>query len=219
MSRSTTLLVATIATGALYVAAAVVLGHPPEATDDGVEVAAWFRDHDGDVRVSVWLLTLSFPLFATAAVLIRSHLPEPHRDLFLFGAIAYVAETAVQGWIWAGLAWHADELEPATARTLLDVADYWGPVLTSATLMMLAPIALLALGGRAGLPRWLGALAAVAAAEQLVETITIFGDEGFIAPGGPMNLQLGAGLVGVTFVCLGVVVGRAIGSRPAGVEG
>jgi hypothetical protein len=208
MSRSMVLLAATIGFGALYLAAGIVLGSTPDASDDGQAVAAWFRDNDGEVRAWLWLLTLSLPLFAIFATLVRSRLAAPHNDLFFFGAIAFVAETAVQGWIWAGMAWHADELAPGTARTLLDVASFWGPVLTSTTVMMLAPVVLLALRGGAGLPRWLGLLAGLAAVEQLVETITIFGDDGFIAPGGGMNIFLGAGLTGIALLAIGIVVAR-----------
>jgi hypothetical protein len=154
------------------------------------------------------LLTLSAPLFATFAALIRERLPSPHRDVFFFGAVAFAGETAVQGWLWAGLAWHPNELQPATARTLLDIASFWGPVLTSTTVTMLAPVALLGLRGEAGLPRWLGAVAAVAVTEQLIETITIFGRHGFIAPGGPMNIYLGAGLVAVSLLSLAVAAAR-----------
>src|SRR4051812_43571914 len=137
MRRSTVLLAATIGFGVLYVAAGIVLGSTPDAGDSGQTVAAWFRDHDGQVRTWAWLLTLSGPLFATFAALVRSELPSPHRDVFFCGAIAFAAETAVQAWLWAGMAWHADQLDPATARTLLDVASFWGPVLTSTTVTML----------------------------------------------------------------------------------
>src|SRR5262249_13341308 len=109
--------------------------------------------------------------------------------------ITMIATTGVQIWTWAGLALHADRLEPATARTILDVAIFWGPVLTAATVTFMAPVTLLALRGEAGLPRWLGLLGAVSCAEQVIETITIFGESGFTEPGGAMNLQLGAGLV------------------------
>jgi hypothetical protein len=207
--RSTLLLSVTLGFGLLYAAAAISLGSTPDAGDSGQAVAAWFRDHDGRVRAWMWLLTLSAPLFATFAALIRARLPAPHRDVFFFGAIAFAAETAVQGWLWAGMAWHADQLEPATARTLLDVASFWGPVLTATTVTMLAPVVLLALRGEADLPRWLGLVGAVALAEQLIETVTIFGRHGFIAPGGPMNVYLGAGLVAVSLLGLGIAVARA----------
>jgi hypothetical protein len=73
-------------------------------------------------------------------------------------------------------------------------------------------VAILALRGKAGLPRWLGVITAIALAEQVVETITIFGRHGFIAPGGAMNVDLGAGLVALAILALGVAV--AVG-RPA----
>jgi hypothetical protein len=215
MRRSTALLTATIGFGVLYLAAALTLGSTPDSGDNGIAVAAWFRDHDGRVRASVWMLTLSLPLFATFAGLIRAQLPAVHRDIFFFGAITLAAETAVQTWLWAGMAWHSNQLEPGTARTLLDIASYWGPVLTSTTVTMLAPVIVVALRGEAGLPRWLGALAAVAVAEQLVETITIFGRHGFIAPGGPMNIYLGAGLVAVTLLALGITAVRGADAQAA----
>jgi hypothetical protein len=63
---------------------------------------------------------------------------------------------------------------------VLDVAVFWGPVLTGATTTMIAPVTLLALRRRAGLPRWLGVLGAIACTEQAVETVTIFGSTGFV---------------------------------------
>jgi hypothetical protein len=217
MRRSRLLLSATVGFGLLYLAATIALGSTPDAGDDGQAVASWFRDHGGHVRAWLWLLTLSAPVFATFAALVRARLPAPHRDVFFFGAIALAAETAVQGWFWGGLAWHGSQLQPATARTLLDVASFWGPVLTGTTVTMLAPVVLLALGSNAMLPRWLGVIAGIALAEQVVETITIFGRHGFIAPGGPMNLYLGAGLVAVSVLGLGITLSRTptiVGKSP-----
>ncbi len=208
MQRSTVLLGSTLGFAVLFVASGLALGTPPKASDSGAQVVKWLTDHHGNVRVSLWCVTVSVMLFAVFAALVREHLPAPHRDVFFFGAITLAAETAVQGWVLAGLSWHTARLAPATARTVLDVASYWGPVLTSATVLMLAPIALLALQGRSGLPRWLGLVTAVALVEQLVETSTIFGKAGFIAPGGPMNLMLGAYLTTIAFVCTGVAVAR-----------
>ena len=88
MRRSTVLLSATVGFGVLYLAATVAIGSTPDAGDDGQTVAAWFRDHGDQVRVWMWCLTLSAPLFATFAALIRAALPAPHRDVFFFGAVA-----------------------------------------------------------------------------------------------------------------------------------
>lgn len=142
----------------------------------------------------MWFQTVWLIAFSVIAAHIRARLPGPHRDVFFAGAIVLIAETAVQGWIWTGLAWHASALEPATARTLLDVASYWGPVLISATVLMLAPITVLALRRQSRLPTWLGVITGIALVEQFAETITIFGGSGFTAPGGPMNLLLGPAL-------------------------
>lgn len=210
MRNRTVLLVSTILLAGLYIAGAAALGTTPDANDDGQAVAAWFRDNGGHVRLWLWLATLSVIVFAVFASLIRRQLPAPHRDVFFFGAIALAVEGAGQGWIWAGLSWHADRLDPATARTLLDVASFWGPVLTSTTILMLAPITALAWRGQAGLPRWLAVVTGIAVVEQLIETATIFGERGFTAPGGPMNLLLGAGLVLIAFVSLGIATSRSM---------
>jgi hypothetical protein len=208
MNRSTAVLGSTIGFALLYLGATLALGTPPDVNDNGVAVSTWFRDNSGHVRTWAWLLTLSAPLFALYAAFVRQHLPVGLRDLWLIGAVAFIAETAVQSWIWLALAFHGHSINPDTSRTLLDVANYWGPVLTSTTVMMLTPVVFAALGPERLLPRWLGYLAAVAVVEQLVETLTIFGKRGFMAPGGPMNLVLGAGLVAVTLVALGCVVAR-----------
>ena len=41
--------------------------------------------------------------------------------------------------------------------------------------------------------------------------MTIFGRHGFIAPGGPMNIYLGAGLVAVALLALGLCAARTAG--------
>jgi hypothetical protein len=210
MRRSTTLLVATIGFAVLYLAASIALGSPPEASDSGATVVSWFRAHDGNVRVWLWLLTLGAPLFAVYTAIIRGLLPSPHRDVFLFGAIAFAVETAVQGWLWGGLALHPASLSSSDARLVLDIALYWGPVLTGAVITMLAPVAVAALTRVTRLPRWVGVTALIAVVEQLVETLTIFGHTGFFAPGGPMNLDVGAGISAVALIALGISAARTL---------
>lgn len=208
MRASTLLLVTTIASAVIYVAAAAVLGTPPDADADGATVAAWFASHQGAVRGFVWLLTLLVPVTTVGVVLVRRLLPAPHRDVYFAGGLIFVAETAVSGWLWGALSWHTGTMAPATARVLLDMASFWGPVLTGATMLMFAPIALLGLGREPVLPRWLGVLAGIALLEQIVETVTVFGRTGFIAPGGPMNLYLGAALGLATILAVGIVLSR-----------
>jgi hypothetical protein len=202
--RSRVFVATVVATSVVYVAGLVAMGIPPGADDTGTQVVAWFREHREGVRWYVWAVTISAPFFALIFALLRQLLPAPHRDVFFIGAVAIVVTTAVQAWTWGGLALHADRLDPATARTVLDVAVFWGPVLTGATTTMMAPVTLLALRGDAGLPRWLGVLGAVAIVEQVIETITIFGSAGFTEPGGAMNLQLGAGLVAVWMLAFAI---------------
>jgi hypothetical protein len=210
--QSRALIGATLAYGVAVGVAGSTSGTLPAAAETGDQVVTWFREHADAVRWSVWGLTISTPPFAVMVAMLRRLLPEPHRDVFLIGALLVAGSTAVFSWFFGGLALHAATMDPANARALLDVAVFYGPVVTSGTTTMMAPVTLLALGGRAGLPRWLGALGAVAFVEQAVETVTIFGSTGFTQPGGTMNMQLGASLTLAWILAFGIwggVRGRA----------
>jgi hypothetical protein len=115
--------------------------------------------------------------------------------------VAWFSENGaqVQAWFWAGLAFHPQDLDPGTARVLLDITQFWGPVVNSSMVAMAAPVAALGLGADPVVPRWLAWLSAVFGIEQAIETITVFGRSGFIAPGGTMNVYLG-GFLGFLFV-------------------
>lgn len=191
---SWTLLAAGVGVAILYGIGLAELGIAPAATISAPHLAKWFVDNGGNVQWFVWSITVATPLLATTFALLRRLLPPPYCDVFLIGAVTTLATTAVYTWIWAGLALHAEGMRPVIARTVFDSAIFYGPVLTGSTTTMMAPVTLLAIRGRAGLPRWLGVVGAIAFAEQAVETITIFGSTGFTQPGGAMNMQLGAGL-------------------------
>ena len=68
---------------------------------------------------------------------------------------------------------------------------------------MAAAIAALGVGVSPITPRWLTWLSVIFFLEQAIETITVFGRTGFIAPGGTMNVYLG-GIIGLFWVA-GVV--------------
>jgi len=188
------LLVSAVAVTILYAVGLVALGVTPAATETGPELVKWFNENGDGARWFVWSITVATPLLAIMFALLRRLLPAPHRDVFLIGAVTYLSTSAVYAWTWVGLALGAARMRPPVVRALFDIAIFFGPVLTGSTTTMMAPVTLLALRRRAGLPRWLGALGAVAFAEQAVETVTIFGSTGFTQPGGAMNMQLGAGL-------------------------
>ena len=152
------------------------------------------RRQNTALRLTAWLGTLAVIPFVELIADLRTRLSGIARDVMLFGAIGFVVETIVWSWFHVGLALHAATLAPATARALDDIGAYYGPVLTATMVLFIAPLGIAAWQGTAGLPKWFAWVTAVFAAEQLVETITIFGKEGFIAPGGSMNFQLGAGL-------------------------
>src|SRR5229473_6011056 len=155
---SRALLGATVAYAVLSGVGLLAVGTLPGAAETGAQVVAWFREHRDSVRWSVWAYTVSAPLVALMIALLRRLLPAPHRDVFLIGAITYLSTIAVWTWTWAGLALHANRLDPATARAILDVAVFFGPVFTGTTTTMMAPVTLLALRGQARLPLWLGVL-------------------------------------------------------------
>jgi hypothetical protein len=217
---SRALLVATAAYLLLALVGLIAVGTLPAATETGDQLVAWFREKGESVRLFVWAWTVAIPPLAIMVACLRRLLPAPHRDVFLIGAISYLIAIEIATWTWVGLALHADTLNPATTRTVLDVVTFLGPVLTGSTTTMMAPVTLLGLLGQSRIPRWLGVLGLVAFLEQAVETITIFGSSGFTQPGGAMNMQLGATLtLGwlVAFGLWGGLQGRAMkpGDRQA----
>lgn len=109
----------------------------------------------------------------------------------------------MQAWFWAGLAFHPEGLDPAVARTLFDIPAFWGPLVNGSTMTMGIPFVALGIGASPIVPRWLRWLSALLVLEQGIETVTVFGTSGFIAPGGTMNVYLG-GLIGFLWVA-GVV--------------
>ena len=178
----------------LYAVGLLQLGVPPGLGASASDVLEWFVDNAVPVKWFVWTITVATPFLAIGFALLRRLLPPIYRDVFLIGAVLYLAESAITTWFWGGLATLSAHTRSQPVRQLLDILIFFGPVLTGATMTMMAPVSWLALRAQNGLPRWLGILGAVAFIEQAIETITIFGSEGFTEPGGTMNMQLGAAL-------------------------
>ncbi len=214
-SQPRLLVLAAILAGLLYLVGNLAIGSPPGVADSPAQVAAWFREHQDAARVYAWTATLGALSFSAFAGIVRVLLPAAAGNVFLLGAAAFVVETAVQAWVWAGLALHAATLDPRTAYTVLDVARLWGPLLTGATMTMIAAVSVLGFGREPLIPRWLAWLGILAFAEQALETITVFGSHGFLAPGGPMNALLGASLTLLWLLGLTGWAARCLVRQPA----
>ncbi|MEM7192562.1 MAG: hypothetical protein AAF405_06770 [Pseudomonadota bacterium] len=203
MKQSHLLLFTIAATAALYVLSFVALGQAyPTVESSGQEIIAWFSQNGVCARTYAWMSALvSFGLTVFGG-LVANALPRPHRYIFLGGALGFAITAQVQAWIWAALALHPHALDPGTARILFNIVLFWGPVVNASMVAMAAPVAALGFGKGPTAPRWLTWIAVIFGAEQAIETITIFGQKGFIAPGGPMNVYLG-GMLGFIFIgCL-----------------
>lgn len=204
MKPSRILLMTILATGALYVAGFVALGGSyPTIHSSGQEIVEWFSENGTRARTYAWtaaFVSLGLAIFGGQ---VAALLPKPHRYIFLVGVLGFAVTAQVQAWFWAGLAFHPQGLDPAAARTLFAVPAYWGPLVNGSTATMAVAVAALGLGVSPLVPSWLTWLSAVLFLEQVVETITVFGQTGFIAPGGTMNVYVG-GVIGFLWVA-GVV--------------
>lgn len=199
-------LFAAVATVALLVGHAIVVGGPPpDVNATGPQVVAYYREHGDAIRVSLWLATIAMLPFIPLVGWLRRQVRGIGRDVLLLGAAAYAIEATVWQWTSGGLALHPDQLDAHTARTLLDITAYVGPMLTSAVILLAAPIGWASLRHDNSAPSWFGWLTVVLVVEQAVETVTVLGTSGFIAPGGPMNFPLGAGLFMVWVIACGAV--------------
>jgi len=204
MKPSRVLLISILATGGLYVAGFVALGDSyPTIDSNGQEIVEWFSDNGTRARIYAWtaaFISLGLAIFGGQ---VSALLPKPHRYIFLAGVLGFAITSQVQAWFWAGLALHPQSLDPPAARTIFDIPAYWGPLVNGSTATMAAAVATLGFGVTPIIPRWLMWLSAIFFVEQAIETVTVFGQTGFIAPGGTMNVYLG-GTIGFGWVA-GVV--------------
>ena len=204
MSSSRILLLSILATAAFYIGSFVALGSAfPTIDSSGEEIVAWFSANGERARIYAWtaaFVALGLGIFAGQ---VSALLPKAHGYVFFAGVIGFAITAQVQAWFWAGLAFHPQDLDPATARVLFAIPAYWGPLVNGSTATMAAAFAALGFATSPIIPRWLTWLSVVFCLEQVIETVTVFGETGFLAPGGTMNVYLG-GVLGFAWVA-GVV--------------
>lgn len=200
MRQSRLLLINILATASFYIGSFAVLGTSFPTVDwSGQDVLHWFTDNGTRARFYAWMgafVSLGLTIFAGQ---VATLLPRPHRYIFLGGVLGVAITAQVQAWFWAGLAFHPEGLDPATIRTLFAIPAYWGPIINSSMVAMALPFAVLGFGTAPVIPSWLKWLSIMFLSEQAIETITVFGSKGFLAPGGAMNVYLG-GILGFLWV-------------------
>jgi len=200
MKPSRILLFNILATCVMYVAGFVALGGSyPTIDSSGQDIILWFSDNGTSARIYAWTAAFFSLGFAIFGGQVSALLPKPYRYIFLTGVLGCAITSQVQAWFWAGLALHPQGLDPASARTIFDIPAYWGPLVNGSTTAMAAAVVALGIGESPIIPRWLTWLSIIFFLEQAIETITVFGHTGFIAPAGTMNVYLG-GLIGFLWV-------------------
>jgi len=194
------ILVAGVGWIVLYIASFVALGAAvPNVESSGEEIVAWFTDNGMNARIYAWTAAFAALALTVFGGMVTALLPQPTRYIFFGGVLMWVITGMVQAWFWAGLAFRPVGLDPGTAQTLFDIPQFWGPIINGSTMTMAAAIVLVGFGAGAVVPRWLAWLSVVLFVEQGIETITVFGDSGFLAPGGTMNIYVG-GVIGMAWV-------------------
>jgi hypothetical protein len=202
-----------LATAIAYaLAGLVVVAIVPQApgiSKGGDELVRYYRQHGDAVRVSLWLATVALIPLVLLLMKLRTHLQGLGRDVLLVATAMYATESTLVAWVGAGLALHGRTLDAHVARTVADIGAYFGPLLTIAIVLMVGGVGVAALRSEGKFPFWFGCVSLVVVVEQSIETITVFGRSGFIAPGGAMNFGLGATLTLLWILCAGVVASRA----------
>lgn len=217
MRSSRVLLLVILTTATLYVAGFAVLGSTvPTVEWSGDRIVDWFSQYGDRARGYAWtgaFVSMGLGIFGAQ---VASVLPRLHGSIFFAGALGWAITAQVQAWLWAGLALHPQDLDPSAARTIFAIASYWGPLVNASSATMAAALVPLGFGAAPILPKWLTWLCVIFLAEQSIETITIFGRTGFLAPGGPMNVYVG-GVIG--FAWGGGVVNWAMKRMDEGAPG
>ena len=173
----------------LYVVGSLVVEAPPDVTASAGEIRDYFADHDSGLRASSLLFVLAGVPYLVFLVTLRRRIAARCTliaDSAFAGGLLLGAAAAVATMGRLGLALNADELEPATARTVFDLLSYFEPVAVGPVLLLAGAVGLAALRQRV-LPGGVGWVSLAYAVYELVEAFTILGTDGAFAPGSTIN--------------------------------
>jgi hypothetical protein len=173
---------------------------PPDIHTSGQAVAAWAQAHRNALALQALLVMLAWLPGGALVAFVHRRMSGAPAAAFLLGAALSVSLLAIGILMRLALARHSMDGPFGAARLLADVEAYWGPLATVPNVLQGAAVGV---ATREGVfPRWLLPITAIFALQQFVETLTIVGDTGLLAPGGTLN-QLGAAFFGVWTISLG----------------
>jgi hypothetical protein len=181
---------------ALYLMASLVMGTPPDFGAPAPEVAAWLDEHRTQIQVGAAIHAAWAPLFVwflvTVASLARAGGDGPRRAglvalgcglVFLTLFLVDVTALVVAALRPANMA-----ADPELAAALHDVSWLAMGMAAPAVSGVLGAFAVLALRDGVLWPRWLGGLAALAAAAYALRVGTLFTTDGAFAADGVLGL-------------------------------
>lgn len=208
---------------ALFLASGLAFGDQPALDASGAEVAAYFDDHQTAVQVGCALVAVSAPLFvwflATVASLARAADPGARlAGMLAFGCglVFFALFLADVGALAVG-ALRPENMaaDPQLAAALYDLSWMLPAMAAPLGAGLLASYAIVALRDRAIWPRWLGGLAAIAAAAHLLRVGALFGTDGPFAADGILGFWAPvAAIAGWIFVA-GIVLAAGPRRRSA----
>jgi hypothetical protein len=208
---------------ALYVAASLVIGTPPDFDASGAEVAAHVDENDTRIQVGAAIHAAWSPLFvwflATVASLAREAGPAARRaGSVAFGCgLAFLALFLTDVTALAVSALRPENMlaEPELAAALRDfewLAMGMASFLVSGTL---AAFAVLSLRDDAIWPKWLGWLGVIAAAVYALRVGTLFATDGAFAADGALGLWVPVAAAAAWIALASAVLALRLWGEPA----
>jgi hypothetical protein len=207
---------AALAFAVLYLVSGFVIPEPPDIDATGAQVQLYFADNSGALATSGYLAMVAGIPFLVVLALVRRRLATAGgwmADTAFGGGLVLAAAATAALLIQLGLALHPDQVDPGTARTLVDVGRFLAPAVTGAVFVMAVAVAVASLRYGA-LPEWMGLASVAYAVYEVLESATVFGSTGAFAPGETIN-TIGTIAFLPWYVALGTALSGPEEARPA----
>jgi hypothetical protein len=180
---------------------------PPLAGAPAAEIAAYYARHQTGLEVESVADGIGAVLLVVFAAVFHSRIRTMPSLTAFVGAAILAACVLVQVAAFHALAFRPNP-DPTRAALLNDLQSFTFQVATFPTLLFLGAAAAAFFGTRR-LPNWVGFLAALAAALQVVAWISFFAPSGILAAGGLLDIASFAALLAWLVVCSIVMLVQA----------